>query len=119
MIYEFEGKTEKEAIDRAAEELGLEKDEFDVEIVESQKNGFLFKKGWVKIRVHVEGDAPRPGLLAGKPLGQSAPAQGREERSGDKERPDREHSHDRPAKDHSPAEIEKFEADMTAFVTNV
>jgi spoIIIJ-associated protein len=122
MIYEFEGKTEKEAIDRAAEELGLEKDEFDVEIVESQKNGFLFKKGWVKIRVHVEGDSPRPGLLEGKPLGQSP--QRREERAddkprSDKERSDREHSHDRPAKDHSPAEIEKFEADMTTFVTNL
>ena len=53
MIYEFEGRTEKEAIDRAAEELGLEKDDFDVEIIESQKHG-LFKKGYVKIQVHTE-----------------------------------------------------------------
>jgi spoIIIJ-associated protein len=51
MEYEFEGRTEKEAIDRAAEELGLEKDDFDVEILETKKNG-LFKKGFVKIRVH-------------------------------------------------------------------
>jgi spoIIIJ-associated protein len=51
MIYEFEGRTEKEAIDRAAEELGLEKDDFDVEILETQRSG-LFKKGYVKIRVH-------------------------------------------------------------------
>ena len=51
MIYEFEGRTEKEAIDRAAEELGLEKDDFDVEILETQRSG-LFKKGYVKIQVH-------------------------------------------------------------------
>jgi spoIIIJ-associated protein len=54
MIKEFEGKTEKEAIDRAAQELGIESDRFDVEIVESQKSGFLFKKGKVKIRVHLD-----------------------------------------------------------------
>ncbi len=51
MVYEYEGKTEKEAIELAANELGLERDQFDVEIIESQKNGF-FKKGYVKIRVH-------------------------------------------------------------------
>jgi len=51
MVYEFEGRTEKEAIDRAAEELGLKTDDFDVEIVETQRSG-LFKKGFVKIRVH-------------------------------------------------------------------
>ena len=51
MTYEFEGKTEKEAIELAASELGLEKDQFDVEILESQKTG-IFKKGFVKIRVH-------------------------------------------------------------------
>jgi spoIIIJ-associated protein len=51
MEYEFEGRTEKEAIDNAAKELGLEKDDFDVEILETQKNG-LFKKGFVRIRVH-------------------------------------------------------------------
>lgn len=55
MIYEFEGRTEKEAIDRAAEELGLEKDGFDVEILETQRSG-IFKKGFVKIRVHTDGD---------------------------------------------------------------
>jgi spoIIIJ-associated protein len=51
MTYEFEGRTEKEAIDKAAEELGLEKDDFDVEIIETQRQG-LFKKGHVRIRVH-------------------------------------------------------------------
>ena len=53
MVYEYEGKTEKEAIEKAATELGLEQDMFDVEILETQKNS-LFKKGFVKIRVHVE-----------------------------------------------------------------
>ena len=53
MVYEFEGKTEKEAIEMAAEELGLEKDDFDVEIIEGQKRGF-FRKGLVRIRVHTD-----------------------------------------------------------------
>ena len=56
MVYEYEGKTEKEAIEKAVAELGLERDQFDVEILETQKNS-LFKKGFVKIRVHVE-DSP-------------------------------------------------------------
>ena len=51
MIYEYEGKTEKEAIEKAASELGLERDQFDVEILETQKNS-LFKKGYVRIRVN-------------------------------------------------------------------
>ena len=53
MIYEFEAKTEIEAIEMATQELGLSQDQFDVEIVETQKNG-IFKKGFVKIKVHVE-----------------------------------------------------------------
>lgn len=55
MTYEFEGRTEKEAIDRAAEELGLERDNFDVEILEAQRSG-LFKKGFVKIKVYTDKD---------------------------------------------------------------
>ena len=50
MEYEYEGKNEKEAIEKAAADLGLERDQFDVEILEAQKNT-LFKKGYVKIRV--------------------------------------------------------------------
>lgn len=53
MTFEYEARTEKEAIDLAASELGVEKDEFDVEILEAQK-GSLFKKGFVKIRVHCD-----------------------------------------------------------------
>lgn len=52
MVYEFEGKTETEAIDNALSELGLSQDEVYVEILEIQKSS-LFKKGFVKIRVHV------------------------------------------------------------------
>lgn len=55
MTYEYEGKTEKEAIENAANELGLEKDQFDVEILEAQKKS-LFKNGYVKIRVHTFDD---------------------------------------------------------------
>lgn len=51
MVKDYEGKTEKEAIELAASDLGLERDQFDVEILETQKSS-LFKKGFVKIRVH-------------------------------------------------------------------
>ena len=55
MVYEFEGRTEAEAVERAVEELRLSQDQFDVEILEVQKSS-LFKKGFVKIRVHVVSD---------------------------------------------------------------
>lgn len=55
MTYEFEGKNEKDAIEKAAADLGLERDEFDVEIIETQKKT-LFKNGYVKIRVHTVAD---------------------------------------------------------------
>jgi spoIIIJ-associated protein len=55
MVYQFEGKTENEAVETAARELGLEKDKFDVEIVEAQK-GSLFKKGLVRIEVHTNAE---------------------------------------------------------------
>ena len=55
MTYEFEDKNEKEAIEKAVAELGLERDQFDVEIIETQKKS-LFKAGYVKIRVHTVSD---------------------------------------------------------------
>ena len=80
MVYEFEGRTEKEAIDRAAEELGLQKDDFDVEILETQRSS-LFKKGYVKIQVHTnklersngdyEDSNKEPGPSIGRHLSQS------------------------------------------------
>ena len=63
MVYEFEGRTEKEAIDRAAEELGLQKDAFDVEILENQRSS-LFKKGYVKIQVHTNQSLPERNIEA-------------------------------------------------------
>ena len=51
MYSDFEGRTEQEAIDKAIEELGIERSQFDVEIIENTKKG-LFKKGSVKIRVY-------------------------------------------------------------------
>lgn len=67
MVHEFEGKTEKEAIDRAVEELNLDREKFDVEIVESEKRG-IFKRGTVRIRVHLheENGAPSGGTLTAR-----------------------------------------------------
>jgi len=80
MTYEYEAKTEKEAIELAASELGLEKDQFDVEILETQKKS-IFKNGYVRIRVHTDevttkvstdaSDAPRQRVFA-DPLPQDA-----------------------------------------------
>ncbi len=53
IVREFEGKNEKEAIDRAIEELGLDRNEIDFEIVEAKRPGILFRGGKVKIRVHM------------------------------------------------------------------
>ena len=52
MTQEFEGRNEQDAINKAVEALQLERDEFDVEILDSVKWG-LFRKGNVKIRVHI------------------------------------------------------------------
>ncbi|MDC7218853.1 MAG: protein jag [Spirochaetales bacterium] len=54
MIKEFEGKTEKDAIQKAVSELGLTQDQFEVEILSAEKSGFLFKKGAVRIRAHFD-----------------------------------------------------------------
>lgn len=53
MTREFEGKTEQEAIKMAIEELHIEREDFDVEVIDNGKRG-LFKRGNVKIRVHVD-----------------------------------------------------------------
>jgi len=54
MIKEFVGKTEKEAISKAIDSLGLNRDEFEVEIMETDQGGFFFKRGSVRIKVHFE-----------------------------------------------------------------
>ncbi len=52
MIREFEGKSEQEAIAKAMEELQLVQDDIDIEVIDSGKRS-LFKKGNVRIRVHI------------------------------------------------------------------
>ena len=53
MTRDFEGKTEQEAINKAVEELHIEREDFDVEILDNGRRG-LFKKANVKIRVHID-----------------------------------------------------------------
>lgn len=54
MYQEFEGKTEQEAIDSAVDSLGLDRDEFDVEILETEKSGLFNLQKKVRIRVHLD-----------------------------------------------------------------
>lgn len=56
MVREFEGRTEQEAIDEAVEALGLERHEFEVEIIDSQKGGIFGRSKSVRIRVHLPGE---------------------------------------------------------------
>ncbi|MDR0290161.1 MAG: protein jag [Treponema sp.] len=102
MVYEFEGRTEKEAIDCAAEELGLEKDDFDVEILESQRQG-LFKKGHVRIRVHTQ-----------KPV--SPAYAGRSAKAADGEEKPARRTSSRPQVFGDPAAQNEFERKMASFV---
>lgn len=64
MIREFEGKTEQEAIARAMDELQLVQEDIDIEVVDSGKRS-LFKKGNVRIRVHIheEGSINKPEIV--------------------------------------------------------
>lgn len=67
MSQEFEGRNEEEAINKAVEALQLERNDFDVEILESSKRGF-FKRNNVKIRVHVNSN--NQGKLEEQPIKQ-------------------------------------------------
>ena len=55
MTRDFEGKTEQDAINQAIEALHIEREDFDVEILDNGRRG-LFKKANVKIRVHIDSD---------------------------------------------------------------
>ncbi|MFP4330183.1 MAG: RNA-binding cell elongation regulator Jag/EloR [Spirochaetaceae bacterium] len=61
MVRDFEGRTEKEAIDKAIAELGLEQDEFDVEVLDTEKSGFLNLQKKVRIRVHLPQESSNGG----------------------------------------------------------
>ena len=54
MYQEFEGKSEQDAIDNAINALGLDRDEFDVEILETEKSGLFNLQKKVRIRVHLD-----------------------------------------------------------------
>ncbi len=56
MTHEFEGRSEQEAIDTAVAALGLEQDQFDIELVETHKSGLFNRNKRVTIRVHVHGE---------------------------------------------------------------
>ncbi len=81
IVKEFEGKNEKEAIDRAIEELGLDRNEIDFEIVEAKRPGILFRGGKVKIRVHVT-DEPEEGDVGVEPEGDNGHEPRREAKRG-------------------------------------
>ena len=55
MTRDFEGKTEQDAINQAIEALHIEREDFDVEILDNGRRGF-FKKANVKIRVHIDAE---------------------------------------------------------------
>ncbi len=60
MIKEFEGRTEQEAIENAAAALNIDREEFDVEILDVSKKS-LFRKGNVKIKVYIgDGENENP-----------------------------------------------------------
>ncbi|WP_407429537.1 RNA-binding cell elongation regulator Jag/EloR [Treponema sp.] len=96
MTYEFEGKTEKDAIEKATIELGIESDQFDVEILEVQKKT-LFKSGYVKIRVHT--DEATPGVKYDE--GTSSPVETAKRVMG------------------NPIPQDEFEQKLTAFVSEI
>ena len=101
IVKEFEGKNEKEAIDRAIEELGLDRNEIDFEIVESKKPGILFRGGKVKIRVHLLEDTEGEDGAeeAGPP--EEVPPRDQFDRPGRSDRSDRPTRSDRPGYDRS------------------
>ena len=63
------GKTEEEAIRKGLEQLGLDRDEVSIEILESAKAGFLgFGSAPAKIRVSYGPDKPEPVPAAPEPV---------------------------------------------------
>lgn len=52
MVREFEGRSEQEAIDEAVKALGIDRHEFEVEILETQKSGLFGLSRSTRIRVH-------------------------------------------------------------------
>jgi spoIIIJ-associated protein len=78
MIREFEGKNEQEAIEQAVEQLSLDREKFDVEIVDPGKKG-LFKKSNVRIRIHLHDERAAEETQPSAVLQQEVPAGERDE----------------------------------------
>ena len=95
------GKTEEEAIAKALEQLGMDRDEVSVEILERAKSGFLGLGGNpARVRVsygpedagfdEVEPIAPIKPAVVGKPKPQPKPQPKREEKSKAEKKPESE-----------------------------
>jgi spoIIIJ-associated protein len=104
-VKEFEGRNEEEAINKAIESLGLDRDEIDVEIVETRKAPFLFGGGRVRIRVHLEEDR-QP---------ESSEREERQPRLPREPRGPRQRSSPQPAREPLPAEGD-FEKSMVEYL---
>lgn len=67
MVYEFEGRTDQEAIENAVKTLGISQNQFDVEIISRERQGLIFKRNVVRIRVHLnESTSPSSELVVPK-----------------------------------------------------
>ena len=106
MVKEFEGRSEQEAIDAAVEALGLDRHEFEVEILETQKSGFLGLNRSTRIRVHFP-----DGLVPDVPV----------EKVRETPRPDEQKNGAAPARygNTSPDPETDFEHGVVDFVTTV
>ncbi len=113
-VKEFEGKNEEEAINKAIESLGLDRDEIDVEIVETRKAPFLFGGGRVRIRVHLE-EERQPEPPEREPRELREPRRSRERREFREPREPREQAPREPAREPLPAEGE-FEKSMVDYL---
>jgi spoIIIJ-associated protein len=114
-VKEFEGKNEEEAINKAIESLGLDRDDIDVEIVETRKAPFLFGGGRVRIRVHLE-EERQPELEEREERQPRQPGQPREGRGrgrGSRQRPSPQPA--QPAREPLPAEGD-FEKAMVEYL---
>jgi predicted RNA-binding protein Jag len=89
-VHEFEGKNEEEAISKAIEALGLDREDIDVEIVEAKKSAFLFGGGKVRIRVHLDEDRQGGGPWS-QEIPQNAGGQAEVEQEEDKQPLDYRH----------------------------
>ncbi|MFW6364189.1 MAG: RNA-binding cell elongation regulator Jag/EloR [Spirochaeta sp.] len=116
IVREYEGKTEKDAIDAAVQDLGLGREGFDVEIVDSQRGGFLNLNKRVRIRVHLHEEPAqaeksrdsRPAQPAARPAQSAARSEGKKPAA-----PVRTPAGDEPAADYEEAIID-FMRNVTA-----